>query len=182
MTIGKRLLVLLAVPLTALVALGVFTALAIGDIETRSRFVAESRIVALATLGNLSRAFAELRVKVRSHLLATTDAARAAARTAFEEDAQEVERLLNEYADGLVLSERERLLLGEFQTLSREYVVGARRVMQEVDAGRRDDALVLFETTIADIGRRLSGVSNSWIAHDQESGWTLARAWPQTLV
>jgi two-component system, sensor histidine kinase and response regulator len=169
MTIARRLLILLAVPLAALVALGVFTALAVGEIETRSRFVAESRIVALATLGNLSRAFAELRVNVRSHMLATTDAGRAAARAAFDEDAQEVNRLLTEYADDLVLSDRERLLLGEFQTLSREYIDGARRVMQEVDAGRRDEALVLFETTIGDIGRRLSDVSNKWIAQDQES-------------
>ena len=70
MTIAKRLIVLLAVPLVALVGLGVFTRLQL-EIEARSRFVAESRIVALATLGNLSRSFAELRVNVRSYLLAT---------------------------------------------------------------------------------------------------------------
>ena len=82
MTIAKRLIILLAVPLVALVGLGVFTRLQLAQIEARSRFVAESRIVALATLGNLSRSFAELRVNVRSHLLATTDAERAAARAA----------------------------------------------------------------------------------------------------
>ena len=72
MTIAKRLIILLTVPLVALVGLGVFTRLQLAQIEARSRFVAESRIVALATLGNLSRGFAELRVNVRSHLLATT--------------------------------------------------------------------------------------------------------------
>ncbi len=176
MKIATRLLTLLAVPLLALVALGIFTALAVGDIESRSRFVAESRIMALATLGNLSRAFAELRVNVRSHMLATTDAARAEARAAFDEDAREVERLLAEYADDLISSEKERLMLVEFQTLSREYVDGARRVMQEVDSGRRDQALVSFETTIGETGRRLSGVSNAWIAHDQASAIEAGKA------
>ena len=73
MTIAKRLIILLTVPLVALVGLGVFTRLQLVKIEARSRFVAESRIVALATLGNLSRGFAELRVNVRSHLLATNE-------------------------------------------------------------------------------------------------------------
>jgi len=68
--------------LVTLVALGVFTALQLAKIESRSRFVAESRIVALATLGNLSRSFAELRVNVRSYLLATNDAQRTASRAA----------------------------------------------------------------------------------------------------
>ena len=69
--------VLVAVPLVALLSLGVFIRFQLADIETRSRFVAESRIAALATLGNLSRGFAELRVNMRSHLLATTPADRA---------------------------------------------------------------------------------------------------------
>ena len=176
MKIATRLLTLLAVPLTALLAVGVFTVLAIGEIEERSRFVAESRIVALATLGNLSRAFAELRVNIRSHMLATTDAGRVEARAAFDEDASEVNRLLSEYASDLVLSERERLFVNEFQTLSREYVDGGRRVMQEVEAGRRDEALSLFETTIAETGQRLSGVSNTWIAQDQQSAIEAGKA------
>jgi hypothetical protein len=101
MTIAKRLVILLMVPLAALVALSVFTRLQLGKIEERSRFVAESRIVALATLGNLSRGFSELRVNVRSYLLALSDAQRAAARKAFDEDERDVNRLLEQYADHL---------------------------------------------------------------------------------
>jgi hypothetical protein len=97
MTIARRLLILLTVPLLALVGLGVFTGLQLAKIEARSRFVAESRIAALATLGNLSRAFAELRVNVRSHMLATSDAERTAARGHFDEDERELNELLREY-------------------------------------------------------------------------------------
>ena len=109
MTIAKRLIILLTVPLAALVGLGIFTRLQLEQIEARSRFVAESRIVALATLGNLSRSFAELRVNVRSHLLATTDAQRADARRLFDDDEQDVNRRIHEYADGLVLGDKDRL-------------------------------------------------------------------------
>ncbi|HET9265012.1 MAG TPA: response regulator [Vicinamibacterales bacterium] len=169
MTIASRLFVLVTVPLAALVGLGVFTGLQLARIEQRSRFVSESRIAALATLGNLSRAFAEVRVNVRSHLLATTDQQRAAARARFDEDEREVDRLLQTYADHYVLGARDRRLLDDYRALSREYTVGARQVMSLADAGRSADAVSHFDATISAVGVRLSGVSNEWIAHDQEA-------------
>ena len=95
MTIAKRLVLLLAVPLLALVALGVFTRLQLTTIETRSRFVADLQIPSLAALGNISRTFAELRVHVRNHVLATSEAERASVRSAFERDEAELGRLLD---------------------------------------------------------------------------------------
>src|SRR3954452_10353299 len=83
MTIARRLTILLALPLLALLALGFFSRIQLGKVEERSRFVAESRIAALATLGNLSRSFQELRVSIRSFLLATDNAQRGSARIAF---------------------------------------------------------------------------------------------------
>jgi two-component system sensor histidine kinase/response regulator len=169
MTIAKRLLILLTVPLLALVGLGVFTGLQLAKIEARSRFVAESRIAALATLGNLSRAFAELRVNVRSHILAISDAERAAARGRFDEDERDLTRLLDEYADHLILGDKDRRLVNEFQALSREYVAGARQVMALGDEGRSAEALAYLQTALAPVGVRLSHVSNEWIAHDQQA-------------
>ena len=169
MTIARRLIVLLAVPLAALVGLGVFTRLQLEQIEARSRFVAESRIVALATLGNLSRGFAELRVNLRSHLLATTGAHRTAARALFDEDEREVNRLIQEYADGLILGDKGRRLLNEYQSVSREWLAGATQIMSLADEGRGAEALALFNGSIAELGPRLSKVSNEWIAHDQEA-------------
>src|SRR4029450_3452249 len=103
----------------------------------RSRFVAESRIVALATLGNLSRTFAELRVNVRSHLLSVDDAERGAAGAAFGEEERGVTDLLQQYADGLVLGDQERRLFTDFQRLSAEWVTGAKQAMALMDAGQR---------------------------------------------
>jgi two-component system, sensor histidine kinase and response regulator len=176
MTIGRRLIVLLTIPLAGLIGLGLFTALQLRDIEARSRFVAESRIVALATLGNLSRSFAELRVNVRSHLLARTPEQRAEARARFDEDERDVGRLLRTYAVDLILGDKDRRLLSEYQALSREYIAGARKVMSLVDEGKSEEAIVFFDKTIVGVGVRLSEVSNEWIAHVQQAASAAAAA------
>ena len=168
MTITKRVILLLAVPLAALVGLGVFTRLQLAKVEDRSRFVAESRIQALATLGNLSRSFGELRVQVRSHLLATNGLARTAARSAFDTNEQAVTRLLAQYADKLLVSDQGRRLHNEYRTLSREWVTGARQVMALSDAARREDAAALLSGSTADIGQRVSQVGVEWTRNIEE--------------
>jgi two-component system, sensor histidine kinase and response regulator len=167
MTIARRLTILLAVPLAALLGLGVFTRLQLSKVEERSRFVAESRIVALATLGNLSRNFAELRVDVRSYLLATNSAQRLSARTAFEEDERDVESLVQKYADHLVVSDQGRRLLGDFQSLSREWIAAAKQVMSLADEGRREEAVALLSGRVAELGGRVSAVSGEWIRNNE---------------
>ena len=44
MTIGKRLIVLVAVPLVALLGFGIFARIRLSEIEESSRFVAESQL------------------------------------------------------------------------------------------------------------------------------------------
>jgi signal transduction histidine kinase/CheY-like chemotaxis protein/CHASE3 domain sensor protein len=176
MTIGKRLVILLAVPLVALVGLGVFTRLQLSKIQAQSRFVAESRIAALATLGNVSRSSAELRVNLRSHLLATNDAQRAAARAAFDEDERDVNHLLTQYADNLVLDDKDRRLLSEYQTLSRDWIAGAKQVIALSDQGRGADALASFSDSLTPIGMRLSKVSNDWIGYDEKAAKAAGQA------
>ena len=172
MTIARRLTILLTVPLLALVALAVFTRIQLQQVEEQSRFVAESRIIALATLGSLSRAFAELRINVRSHLLAGTQSERAAARAAFDEDEREVVRLLQRYGDGLVFGDTGRRLFSEFQTLSRDYVVGAKRAMSLADDGRTADAVTVLNGDMRDLALQLGVVSNEWIAYNQNAAAT----------
>ena len=94
MTIGKRLIALLAVPLVGLLALGIMARVQLSTIEERSRFVAESQLASVAVLGNIARQFAEVRVNLRSFLLATDQRHRAAAREGFEEDDRTLTRLL----------------------------------------------------------------------------------------
>src|SRR4051812_14656524 len=169
MTIGKRLIILLAVPLVALAALAVFTRQQLSDIERSSRFLTESRTVALADVGNLSRSFSELRVNLRTVVLATTDAQRNAARAAFDEDAQDVSRLLRGYADRLVFDDTDRRLLREYEGLSREWMTSAAQIMTLGSQGRTEQARGLFDEAFAELGSRLSRVSNEWIAYDRQA-------------
>src|SRR6476646_2672498 len=108
MTIGKRLLLLLAVPLIALLGFGIFARIQLSKIEERSRFVSESQLAAVAVLGNISRSFAEIRVNLRSFLLAADENQRAEARAAFDEDDRVLTRLLEQYGDSFVGDERNR--------------------------------------------------------------------------
>jgi CHASE3 domain sensor protein len=79
MTIGKRLIVLLAVPLVGLLALGILARIQLSKIEERSRFVAESQLASVAVLGNISQRFAEIRINLRSFLLSDDQSHRVAA-------------------------------------------------------------------------------------------------------
>ena len=176
MTIGKRLLLLLAVPLIALLGFGIFARIQLSRIEERSRFVAESQLAAVAVLGNISRSFAEIRINLRGFLLATDDNQRAEAHAGFEENDRILTQLLQQYGDSYVHDERNRRLIGDFRDLSRDYVIEARRVMALAQEGRKDDALAYFRDTIAAIGVSLGRVSSEWIAYNRDLGTSAAQS------
>ena len=176
MTIAKRLFILLAVPLVALVGLGLFTRHQLSTIEGRSQFVSESQIPSLAVLGNLSRSFAELRVNVRSHLLTTNPAEIAKVRSAFEAREAEVTRLLSQYGDSLVSGDRDRRLLNDYRDSSREWITGAKQVMTLAAEGRREEGAALLNGSLVELGGRLSRVSSEWIQHNQDLATTAGKA------
>src|SRR3974390_2128963 len=125
MTIAKRLTVLLAVPLLALLALGVFTQLQLSKVEQQVRFVAETQIPSLAVLGELSRDFEQLRVNVRNCVLVTNATAQTNAQEAFVATEAEVSRLLQRYGDECVSDAKDRRLLNDFRDLYHEWLRGA---------------------------------------------------------
>ena len=176
MTIGKRLIALLAVPLVGLLALGILAHFQLSTIEERSRFVAESQLASVAVLGNIARRFAEIRVNLRSFLLATDQRHRSAARDAFDEDDQTLTQLLQQFSDSFVTDERNRRLLGDFRTLSQQYIREARHVMALAEAGRHDDALEYFDATIGPLGVSLSKATSEWIEYNRDVGSRAARA------
>ena len=140
MTIARRLVLLLAVPLAALVGLGGFTRLQLTTIENRSRFMADLQIPSLAALGNISRTFAELRVHARNHVLATTDAERRRVRSMFERDEAELGRLLDHYERNLISNDQDGRLLNDYRSRYREWLDRVKEIMALADAGRHDEA------------------------------------------
>ncbi|MCX6911816.1 MAG: MCP four helix bundle domain-containing protein, partial [Verrucomicrobia bacterium] len=176
MTIAKRLIILLAVPLVALVGLGLFIRSQLAEIESRSRFVSESQIPSLAVLGNLSRSFAELRVNVRSYLLATNEAGRTEARSAFAVGEAEVNRLLGQYGDSLVSSDRDRRLLNDYRDSSRGWIITAKQAMTLAAEERQKEAVALLNGSMTEIGGHLSKVSSEWIQLNEDLATTTGKA------
>jgi two-component system, sensor histidine kinase and response regulator len=105
---------------------------------------------------------------VRSHVLATNAAQRSSARALFDEDEQEVTRLIQQYGDSLISDERNRRLYSDYRDLSREWISGARQVMTLAEAGRHEDAAALLNGSVASLGVRLSKLSSEWIEHNQD--------------
>jgi len=167
MTIAKRLTLLLAVPLLILLAIGIFTRHQLSKIEEQARFVAESRIVALARLGDISRSFTELRVNVRSQLLATNTEGRVAARTLFEEDQAEFLRLLADYDNQHVSGDQGRWLLNDFRSNSRAWIAGAEQIMSLSDEGRHEEATAFLAGSVAGTGHKLGAASREWIKYNE---------------
>jgi PAS domain S-box-containing protein len=160
-------MLMLAVPLVILVGLGVLVRVQLTRIDAQSRFLADLQIQSLASLGNVSRTFSELRINVRSYVLATDPAQQATARALFDEDKANLSSLLRHYGDALISDERDRELYGEYRGLSAEWTAGAEKVLALVSAGRREEAVDLLNGPVNDVGVRLSSVSAEWIEHNE---------------
>src|SRR5829696_34733 len=156
MTIGKRLIVLVAVPLVALLVFEILARVRLSEIEERGRFVAEKQLGSVAALGGISASFAELRVSVRNSLLAADQSERAASRVTFDENQRTLTQLLRQYGDSFISDERNRQFLGDFRNLNRQYIVEDREVMALADAGRRDEAVARFRSTASPTGAELT--------------------------
>jgi len=168
MTISRRLLMLVAVPLLALLALGLYTRSQLLSLEARTRFVAEVQIGSLTALAGIDRNTSELRLMVRNRLLESDPAAQTRERSAFEAAKRESRRLLGDYEDSLISDEKDRRLLGEFRAVHLEWLVGAERVMALADDGKLDEARALMTGAhMAEAGQRLAEASRVWVEHNE---------------
>jgi len=168
MTIARRLLILLAAPLLILLSLGVFSRFEMAEIENRTKSIAVTQVGSLAMLGNISRSLTEMRVNVRSFLLAPTAADRAKAKEAFEQDRADLTKLFGEYSDRFISDERDRRLASDYQRLSDQWSAEAGKVFLLAEAGQWEEArMLMMGGAFIDLGSRLSGVSAEWIQHNE---------------
>jgi len=160
--------VLLAVPLAALLGLAGLLLYELSLIESRSQLVSESQIPALAIVGNVSRTFEQLRIHMRTHLLARTPEERARAMAAFDGGEREIARFLDQYRDTIAADERGRGLIEDFRQTSREWMAGARQVMGRSAEGRQGEGVeVMLEGSLVPIAEHVAGVSKELIAHHE---------------
>jgi PAS domain S-box-containing protein len=168
MTIAKRLILLMAVPLMALLALGIYTRMQLSTIEERNRFVGETQIGSLTALGDISGDFAIMRVRIRGCLTASNSEEKAKAGSDFKAAEAEVARGLGEYADKWISDEKDRRLMNEYRDAYRDWSAGAERVIALVAEGRREEASGLVSGSMAELGERLGTISREWIKYNAD--------------
>ncbi|MBK9964976.1 MAG: response regulator [Holophagales bacterium] len=176
MTIARRLLILVAVPLVALASIGFFLWRQLESIEAATLVVAEKQTESLQLVGNLSRGFTEGRVLVRSCLLARTPEARAAALASFAETKKEVAALLARYGDTAVSGDRDRRFYDEYRRLSGEWVAGAEGLMALAVEGRVEEAFAELGGRSTEVGERLGAISAEWIRNNEDEARLAGRS------
>ncbi|HXJ79892.1 MAG TPA: response regulator [Candidatus Methylomirabilis sp.] len=172
MTIARRLLILLSVPLITLLALGVFMKLRLDQIEERGRFVAEKQIASLTVVATIAQIFEDLRTDVRSYFLEDVTAAREQYRQGFAREKAEAIKLLRQYEDTLVADDRDRRLTAEVREGMNEWILGAERAMSLGAGGDGRDVGARLNRTLAPLGTHVGALIIDWLHHNE----TLATA------
>ena len=168
MSISRRLLLLVAIPLLGLLALGLYTRSQLLTLEARTRFVAEEQLSSLVALAAIHRNISELRVTVRNRILENDPAAQAKQRAAFDAAKREAARLLADYEDSHVTDRKDGRLLGEFRVLQREWLVEAERIMALSEAGKSSEAReAMTGPRLTRLGLRMVDSSRVWMEHNE---------------
>ena len=139
MTIAKRLLILLSIPLVTLVGLGVFMKIRLDQIEERGRFVAETADHEPEGRGDHHadlRGAAGRRPQLSpGRRLRGPEASR---REGFERRKTEVAKLVRQYEDTLISDDRDRRLTTEVRERTREWIAGAEHAMALAAGGDQE--------------------------------------------
>ena len=168
MTIAKRLTLLVAIPVIALIGLGFFVRDQTARIESLNRFVVDSQIPSIGLLGRISQYSAEMRVNIRDYLLAQSAAEQARNEARLRDSQSQLMDLLAKYSDTLISSEKDRRLCTEYRDLIREWSAECDRVVSLSAAGRREDAISLYSGgSFLKLGLRMREVLREWIQHNE---------------
>ena len=169
MTISRRLTILLAIPLLALVAFGVFVEIQIGRVEVLSRFVVDMQIESVATLGKVLRRFAEARIEVRNYLLAQNPAEQERAAKALPQCRGRLEPSVDA---SMARSSSPATKIEDCGMRSSTCTADGRRRPGRSSpwpaTGRRDAAIDrMFTGTFPDLGLRATNVLEQWVDHNE---------------
>ncbi len=162
MKISRRLIVLLAVPLAVITVIVVYFQVHAAFVERETRFVAETQIESLATLQQISRAYAERSIGLRSCLLSNDPDECAAARAVFSANADGLHDLFERYEQGLVTGGEDARLFREVRELNGAWSAQADALLAEVQRGERDEAIQKLFKEIIPAGDRLREALQEW--------------------
>jgi two-component system, sensor histidine kinase and response regulator len=167
MTIARRLIILVAAPLVLVIGLGLYNRNEMAKIERENDFAARKQVESLATLGNISRTLAEIRLDLRRCLMGETKAERDRDLAIFNADKAALAQLISRYADGLVADDKDRRLLNEFVTLTSQWTAMAQEVVSVYNSGRQEEALRTLRGPLHELGEKLAVTSAEWIKYNE---------------
>jgi PAS domain S-box-containing protein len=167
MNLAKRLALLLAVPLAALVPLGVILHMQLWTIELRGKFVSDMQVPSLAVIGKVTRTFGEMRALGRDYLYAPGDKERPEILAAFEADEKNLTKLLAQYADNYISDERDRRLMNDYRALTAQWIAESKKAIALVADGKRAEAIERILTSMPALASRIQQVSGEWIDHNE---------------
>ena len=170
MTIARRLLILLSIPLATMLGLGAVMKVQLDHIEERSRYVAETEIASLKVVAAIIQTFAELRADVRGYLLAENPEGRLLRQKSFEEKKAEAARLVRQYEDTLISDDRDRRLTSEVREGMREWIAGAEHTMTLAAGGDQKGAAAYMNRALSPLGRRVGSLLIEWIDYNEVLG------------
>ncbi|HTR43582.1 MAG TPA: response regulator [Pseudomonadales bacterium] len=168
MTIARRLIILLVVPLVAFIALGIFNWFEVENVKTRARFLAQVQVPALVTMGSLTRSFGEMRVEERNSMVATNEAERAAIKASFSKEEANINTLMQQYADGLIADDRDRRLMNDYKDAILTWMDGAKRVMDLSAEGNSQEAWVYLNANVIPLGDNVDKASSEWTQYNRQ--------------
>jgi signal transduction histidine kinase/CheY-like chemotaxis protein/CHASE3 domain sensor protein len=168
MTIARRLLVLLSIPLLTLVGLGIFMKIRLDQIEASGRFVSEKQITSLKVAATILHTFEDLRTDARGYLLAGDAEVRTERLKGFRANKAAVTRLVDQYADTLIVDDRDRRLTEEVRGRIREWAAGAERAMALAAAGDRQGVATLEARTLTPVGEQVDALLSAWLEHNED--------------
>lgn len=177
MNIAKRLMLLLAVPLLALLLVGSILDRQLRTLLDYSRNVADLQLPGVVQIGVITRVHSELRVNLRDFLLAQSAKKRGEALASFRSTETELRRLLVAYADTLIADEEDRRLLISFRNLMTEWTAQALQLMALVEAGQRgDEEYMRIFATLPALGDRVHKVAMEWAEHNERLASQVGRS------
>ena len=168
MTIARRLIILLMVPLLAFIALGIFNWVEVENVKTRTRFVTQVQVPSLMVLGSLTRSFEEMRVAERNSMVATNDGERAEIEASFSREEANLNTLLQQYADGLISDDHDRRLMGDYKDAIVTWILGARRVMDLSTQGHSEEAWVYLKANVIPLGNNVDKAGSEWTQYNRQ--------------
>jgi PAS domain S-box-containing protein len=139
--IASRLAWMLAIPLGALVVLGMFAWNEFNTIEKTNAVVIEQQIPSLIAVAAINGRFAELQRDVQQHVYATDPAVMQAAKDQFVLDGAELEKQFDAYRKQFGSDDEEADNGDEAHKLMRSWLDLANRTMAQSESGQKAEAL-----------------------------------------